>query len=187
MVTLEKIDEIIERTGCSYLNAKLALEESQGDLLEAIISIEENTGFKKTAKEFVDETKDVGSGIMDSLKEIIRLGNVTRLILEKDNKKVLDIPIVAGAIGAVVFMVPTTVAIVTAILTGCSLKLIKEDGEIVNVNEVTKSNLEDLKNKYKNSFEEKDCEAGSETDCSSESPESKEELNCEDGSCKLEE
>lgn len=36
-ITLEKVDTVIERTGVSYSEAKKALEESDGDVLAAII------------------------------------------------------------------------------------------------------------------------------------------------------
>ncbi len=37
MVTLEKIDQVVERTGVTYEEARAALEEVEGDVLEAII------------------------------------------------------------------------------------------------------------------------------------------------------
>ena len=39
-ITLEKVDLVIERTGVTYAEGKEALEVSDGDVLEAIIYIE---------------------------------------------------------------------------------------------------------------------------------------------------
>ena len=36
-ITLEMVDKVIERTGVSYAEAKEALENSNGDILDAII------------------------------------------------------------------------------------------------------------------------------------------------------
>lgn len=36
-ITLEKVDQVKERTGVSYAEAKNALEVTNGDVLEAII------------------------------------------------------------------------------------------------------------------------------------------------------
>ena len=40
-ITLEKVDQVRERTGVSYAEAKNALEISNGDVLNAIILLEE--------------------------------------------------------------------------------------------------------------------------------------------------
>ena len=39
-ITLEKVDQVIERTGVTYAEAKQALEVCGGDVLDAIIYIE---------------------------------------------------------------------------------------------------------------------------------------------------
>ena len=51
-ITLEKLDQIIERTNVTYGEAKKALEQSEGNVIDAIIYIEENfnTKSKKTKK-----------------------------------------------------------------------------------------------------------------------------------------
>ena len=41
-ITLEKVDKVIERTGASYKEAKEALEMTDGNVLDAIIYLEEN-------------------------------------------------------------------------------------------------------------------------------------------------
>ena len=40
-ITLEKIDEIRERTGLNYKEAKDLLEEAEGDVVQALIILEE--------------------------------------------------------------------------------------------------------------------------------------------------
>ena len=48
-ITLEKIELVKDRTGVTYAEAKQALEETDGSVVDAIIAIEEiiNTGEKK--------------------------------------------------------------------------------------------------------------------------------------------
>jgi len=46
-ITLEKIENLIERTNSSYTDAKEALIKSNGDLLQAILIIEENRDYIK--------------------------------------------------------------------------------------------------------------------------------------------
>ena len=52
MITLEKIDQIVERTGVSYAQAKEALEKAEGDVVEAIIYIEQSSArFSKSVSD----------------------------------------------------------------------------------------------------------------------------------------
>ena len=44
-ITLEKVDQVRERTGVSYAEAKNALEISNGDVLNAIILLEEKSKY----------------------------------------------------------------------------------------------------------------------------------------------
>lgn len=48
-ITLEKIELVKDRTGVTYAEAKAALEEADGSVVDAIIAIEEtiNSGEKK--------------------------------------------------------------------------------------------------------------------------------------------
>ena len=50
-ITLEKIELVKDRTGVTYAEAKQALEETDGSVVDAIIAIEEiiNTGEKQKA------------------------------------------------------------------------------------------------------------------------------------------
>jgi translation elongation factor EF-Ts len=40
-ITLEKVDQVRERTGVSYQKAKEVLEQTEGDVLEAIVLLEQ--------------------------------------------------------------------------------------------------------------------------------------------------
>lgn len=140
-ITLEQVDQVIDRTGVSYKEAKEALEHTNGDVLEAIVYLEQGEeGEASTMNQF-------GQDIIASLKDMIKKGNVTRIYLDKDGKTVVDIPVTAGALGAVFFAGPTVVAIIAALATGCELKIVKEDGEVINVKDVTKDTLENVKEK----------------------------------------
>lgn len=143
-ITLEQIDEVINRTGASYHLAKEALQFSEGDVVEAIIYIET---MKKdqgaSERPFVN-----GEEIIGLLKDMIKKGNVTRITLEKNNKVVVDIPILAGLVGALVFTPATVASILAALVAGCDLKIIKDDGEIIDVKEYTENKVDRVKEKF---------------------------------------
>lgn len=143
-ISLEKIDEVINRTGATYQEARVALEACDGDVVEAIIFIENK---KKESKK---ERFSFGNGgeVINVLKDFIKKGNVTRITLEKNNKIIVDIPIIAGAIGALIFTPATVASILAALIAGCDLKIIKEDGEIIDVKEFTEGKVEKVKEKF---------------------------------------
>lgn len=140
--TLEQVDEVRERTGASYGEAKEALIETYGDVLEAIIYIE-----SKHEKKMKSNITDKGNEVIEKLKEIIRKGNVTKILLRKDGENVMNIPVTAGAIGAMMFAPATVAGILVALATGCTLEIVKDDGEIININDITEDALQNVKEK----------------------------------------
>lgn len=143
-ITLEQIDEVINRTGATYHQAKEALQFSEGDVVEAIIYIETLKKDKTTS----DRPYVNGEEIIGVLKDMIKKGNVTRITLEKGGKVVVDIPILAGLVGALVFTPATVASILAALIAGCDLKIIKDDGEIIDVKEYTEHKVDRVKDKF---------------------------------------
>lgn len=141
-ITLEQVDQVIERTGVSYKEAKVALEQTEGNVLEAIVLLEQ----RETEPEHVNFS--FGQDIIKGIKDIIKKGNITKITLEREGKAFLELPLTVGAIGAVFFPPATMVAIIAALATGCELKIVKDDGEVINVKNVTKDTLDQLKDKF---------------------------------------
>ncbi len=146
-VTLEKVDEVRNRTGASYAEAKEALEFTGGDVLEAIVYIEQTRQDIPKKDSFADDLSDRGSEVIEKLKELVKKGQVTRVLLQKDNKTVLDIPIVAGAVGALIFTGATAVGILAALATGCELLIVKENDDIIDIREILEDTAESVKGK----------------------------------------
>ncbi len=132
VVTMEKIDEIRERVDVTYQEAKDALEKCDGDVLEAIIYLE-----NKTTKfgEFSTKSKEYKKTFIDSIKDLIDEGNVTKIVIKKNNQVILNIPVTVGVVSAVFFTGPITVSIIAAFVSGCTVYIEKEDGETINMNE----------------------------------------------------
>jgi NACalpha-BTF3-like transcription factor len=141
-LNLEKVDEVRERTGVSYKEAKEALEISNGDVLEAVIYIE-----AKQQKGFTNNMSEKGNEIIQKLKELIKKGNVTRILLRRDSETVMNIPITAGAIGAVLFTPATIAGILVALATGCKLEIVKDDGQVIDIRDITEDTFNNVKTK----------------------------------------
>ncbi len=154
-ISLEKVDQVRERTGVSYKLAKEALEHSDGDVVEAIIYLESSSEFKTCTDSGENQFSALGQDVSNFFKDIIRKGNVTRITIDKDEKRILDLPVTAGAIGAVFFAPMVVISIVAAFATGCEMSIHKEDGDVVNIKDVTLDKLDAVKDAVSGS---KDCE-----------------------------
>lgn len=138
-ITLEMVDEVINRTNVSYKIAKDALELNEGDVLKAIVHIEESKGTEQKQGKRLN-----GQEIVERLKALVNDGLVHQILIIKNGRTVVDIPIVAGAVSAVIFTIPTVAAIIAAIATGCEIKILKKDGGTINFNELTQEKFEEF-------------------------------------------
>lgn len=145
-ISLEQVDEVISRTGTTYEKAKEALENCDGDVLEAIILVES----KNEADLEFDVTNKIdklAKDFFEGLRELVNKGIVTKVVLMKDDKVILNIPIVAGAVGALMFTTASVVGVLTGLAAGCRLDIIKEDGEVIDICEITEETIGTLKDK----------------------------------------
>ena len=132
-ITLEMVDQVRERTGASYEEAKAALDNANGDVVNAIIEIERN-----------DRAGAGVSGIIDAVKAAVQKGNVNRIRIMRDEKELVNIPVNAGVAGGVLGLMAGPWAIIPAAIAGavarfgfdCRFQIVKEDG---TVDEIGKS------------------------------------------------
>ena len=119
-ITLEAIDAVRERTGVSYKEAKEALEQAGGSVVDAIVLLEE----KSTAK-----TDDV----LEKIKAAVKEGNVNKIRVKRDGKVLLTVPVNAGIAGGLVGLAVAPwwgvlAAAAAAYGFNCKFEIVKEDG-----------------------------------------------------------
>jgi len=124
--TLEKIDQIRRRLGVTYEEAYKALEECNGDLVSALIILEKE---QKQAGTHVDVLQVKGQELLNKIKEIIREGNVNKIIVKNDEKTLMEIPVTAGVVGLVLFPYLTLLAGAAALYKDYTLE-IERDSEM---------------------------------------------------------
>lgn len=149
-ITLEKVDQVRERTGVSYQKAKETLEKTEGDVLEAIILIEED---KPNMDKFAQSASDFGNEVIKTLKDLLKQGNVTKIVVEKNDEIIMNLPVTVGALGAVFLTSATVVALIASLATGCEIKIHKENGEVVNVNDKAQEMMQKTKEKATEVYE----------------------------------
>ncbi len=138
-VSLEKIELVKDRTGVSYKEAKEALEKLNGNVVDAIIDIEEN--MNEVPKSPLSEK---GMSIIDSLKALVRKGNVSKIVLRKDGEIILNLPVNVGIITGVFYTLPTAVAVAVAFGTKCDIEIVKDNGTIVDVSDMANEKFENI-------------------------------------------
>lgn len=168
-ITLEKVDKVKERTGATYAEAKYALEVNGGDVLEAIIYIEEVNGINKKLTSSDDEvefgsskTEETIEDFKSWLKDLINKGNVSRIRISKDEKELIDIPVNAGiAAGVIAIILPQLLAfgVIAAVVTKITIEVTMADGSVEVVNKyISKAGTEvkekasDIAEKVKEKF-----------------------------------
>lgn len=127
-VTLEKIELVKDRTGVTYKEAKEALEAADGNVVDAIVSIEDKTDGESSQK-----ISEKGNEIVDKIKEVIDRGNASRIIISKDGDKLLNLPLNAGVIGAIVAPWGVILGVAASFGFNCKIEVVKEDGTVVDI------------------------------------------------------
>lgn len=115
-ITLEKIDLVRERTGTSYEEAKALLERHDGNVVEAIVEFEKTHMSK--------ETYDVpGNHVLEKVKSLISEGNVTRISVKQGNDILINIPVNAGIVAAILAPVALALGAFAALATKCTIEV----------------------------------------------------------------
>lgn len=162
-ITLEKVDQVKERAFVTYAEAKEALECTNGDVLEALIYIENKQKIEHEAK-YTESKMNNSSNNSESVAElkewlidIIKKGNVSRIKVKKDERVLVDIPVNAGiAAGAIAILIPQLLAIgvITAVATNLVIEITKTDGTVEVVNKIVKKAAKDFTAKAKDVAED---------------------------------
>ena len=166
-ITIEKIDAVIQRVpSATYAQAKKALMDYNGDVIEAIISLEsnytiENNISKKTkqAKKVVEDifSKDSEDfkDIKEQAKELLKKSSVIRVIIDRNDKVIMNIPLTAGVVGVALLPIYTLVGLSAAVIGKCRIKIQNEDdGNVVDLGELNEEKLNMLKQMLVNTAKE---------------------------------
>lgn len=130
-VTLEKIELVKDRTGVSYKEAKDALEAADGSVVDAIISIEEVIDAEASKS-----VQDQGAAVIDSVKDLVKKGNVSKIVVKKtDGEVLLNLPVNAGILATVLAPWGVLAGILSSFAFKCVVEVVKDDGTIVDVSD----------------------------------------------------
>lgn len=140
-VSLEKIDMLMERANISYKEAKEALEQHDGDMVEALIHLEasnKTSKAKQSAKSgkgsvhahvHVRRPSKSGSDFIDEVKQFLQKMHKTSFVVGNKSKKILDIPLTIAAL-LILFTMPVSMFIlILPYLFGYKISVLDKDGK----------------------------------------------------------
>lgn len=77
------------------------------------------------------------NSIIEKIKELVKKGNVSRILVRRGDKVLVDVPVNAGlAVGVVTLAVSKVLLIAGVVATvgfGCTVEVVKDDGQVVDV------------------------------------------------------
>ncbi|MCF8010449.1 MAG: DUF4342 domain-containing protein [Clostridiales bacterium] len=103
---MEKIDVIKDRTGVSYKEAARALEETNNDVLQALIDLEE-----KECNGMCGARED----LVKRIRSIINKGQAKKIKVKKGERTVFEIPANMGIIGVIALLSSSELAVIGAL------------------------------------------------------------------------
>ena len=149
-ITIEAIDQVMDRVpGVTYAEVKEALIKCDGDVVDAIILLQNNSTNEeniKSKKTFEDVFGKDSEQIKEEITELIRKSNVIRIVIEKNGKIIMNIPITAGVVGVVFAPILTLIGLSASVLAKYRIKIENEDeGTIVDLGEFSEEKLNLIK------------------------------------------
>lgn len=123
-INLEKIDILRERTGVGYARAREVLEQAGGDVVEALVILEREAG----ERSWQERIQVRGSDLVERVKELLREGNVRRIVVKQDGRTLIEIPVTIGAIGALVLPTLAALGVIAALVSRCTI-VVERRGE----------------------------------------------------------
>lgn len=161
-ITIEMVDQVLDRLPyATYKEAREALIKTDGNVLDAIIYIEsgqKDMGFenkKESIRRFGENISQESEKIRGQLGDLFKKTTVVRIIVEKEGKVMLNIPLTIGVLGVAAMPVLSLLGLSAAVLSKYSVLITDEaSGKSVDMGSLTPEKLEILKEIIFNSFED---------------------------------
>ena len=122
MDMFEKVEMLRQRANVSYEEAKIALEKSNGDVLDAMILLERESRTAGTCG--ADEAgsrkaADDGKGLGSKIKSLLHKSTVNYLAIDRKNERILRIPVLAAILILLFAWYAAVIAVVVSLFLDC--------------------------------------------------------------------
>ena len=148
-ITLEKIELVKDRTGVSYKEAKEALEDAGGSVVDAIIGIEETIDQNEGGN-----VSEKGGALIAKIKELVKKGNVSKIVVKNSaGVELVNVPLNVGIVGAVIAPWGVIAAAIASFGFKCIIEVIKVDGSVIEITDKTNDAVEKASEKGSEVYE----------------------------------
>lgn len=140
MITMEKIDYVMDVTGASYEVVRVALLNADGNVDIAIKAIKNSVGNVefdtegKKKKDFIN-FDDIKKAIMDLWEQ----GNTNKLVVEKNNEVVYSLSLNISVLGVALAPLAAIVGVGAGLINDYDFKIIMKDGNKLDLKEYIKN------------------------------------------------
>lgn len=132
-ITLEQVDLLMQRANVSYTEAKEALEQCDGDIVEALLYLEK--------AEKINTKKSASSSNTDKFLSFIDKLHATTFIMKKKERIYVNVPLSIALIAIILCFHVSILAIIIAIAFGVRIAVIGENEIAHKIN----STIDDFK------------------------------------------
>lgn len=128
---LEKIDILRARLGVGYKEAREALDAAGGDVLQALVDLEEKS------RDIGERMQVRGQEMVGQFRNLLSKGQNYRIKCKKGDQTVFEVPASVGALGLVGVLASSQIAVlgalgtVTAMANNYTLELEHRDSESI--------------------------------------------------------
>ncbi len=129
-LSLEKIDLLMERANVSYKEAKETLEETDGDLLEALIRLEKAEKIVEPEKSASEKNRAAKEAIKSKSKSFFNDLKETRFKIKNKEKNVVDVSLLTASVATLVTMPVSIFVLAVPYLFGHKIVVGKESSEV---------------------------------------------------------
>lgn len=140
-VSLDKIDVIMERANVSYQEAKDALDKHDGDLVEALIELEQGEKIKKTKKKNNQNMNEKGTSFFNKVGEELKKMHKQKFRIKKDEEQIINIPLTLAILFIVITFPFSLILLGILVIIGYKISVTTKDSE-VSVNDIIKKDTE---------------------------------------------
>ncbi|MEW5784659.1 MAG: DUF4342 domain-containing protein [Bacillota bacterium] len=116
-IPLDTIDKLKARANISYRQARELLEETGGDLVEALIYLEENKDY------FMDNMADRGRDIYFRARHLAGRLHQTKVKVKVKENTLFELPVTVTALGAAVFPKLAALSVIGLLFTRGSIEV----------------------------------------------------------------
>lgn len=116
-ISLQKIDLVRERTGLSYAEARELLEEANGDVIDALVMMEDEVEAEAEEHGYLE------GDMLAPVKNAIRQSNRTRIRVKNQNGTLMELPATLGLAGMMLAPKATALGAAALLMANYSLEI----------------------------------------------------------------